>query len=80
LIFFRNNPVYFSSKRIGYFRFHGLGKRSVYDYVFSEKELEWIREKIFSFEKELDEAYILFNNKAMFDNAKQFLNLINQKI
>jgi Uncharacterized conserved protein len=77
---FRNNPVYFSSKRIGYFRFHGLGKRSVYDYVFSEKELEWIREKIFSFEKELDEAYILFNNKAMFDNAKQFLNLINQKI
>lgn len=75
---FRNNPVYFSSKRIAYFRLHGLGKRSMYDYVFSEKELVWLKEKVLSYEKEVDEVYILFNNKAMFDNAKQFIEILKQ--
>lgn len=75
---FSSIPVYFSSRKIGYFRLHGSppGKK-MYSYKYTDKDLLNLKEKI---EKlNLNEIYVLFNNIYMFDDALRFKNLLNIK-
>jgi len=77
---FRNKPVHFSSKKILYFRLHGLGKKSMYNYSFSDNELLWLKEKLLEYQDKANKAYVLFNNKAMFENAKRFSEILKSNI
>ncbi|MEM5829658.1 MAG: DUF72 domain-containing protein [Candidatus Aenigmatarchaeota archaeon] len=73
---FRNEPLYFGKEKIAYFRLHGFGLLSMYNYNFSKKELEELKEKIKQFEKECEEIWVMFNNSMMYKNALEFMNLI----
>jgi uncharacterized protein YecE (DUF72 family) len=71
----RNAPQYFGKDGIAYFRLHGFGKPTMYNYVFSDKELERIKGKALSLD--CKECYILFNNMAMYDDALRFMETIS---
>ena len=73
----RRDPA--SSMRLVYSRLHGLGEREVnYGHRYADNELQRLARKLFSLEKDgCEEAYILFNNVSMFEDAKRFLKLIS---
>ncbi len=73
----RRDPVYFSRKRIAYFRLHGFGKRSMYSYKFSKTELKDVLKKIEDLEAKVKSCYVLFNNIYMYEDAIEFLKLIS---
>lgn len=62
--------------RTGYFRLHGLGSKELnYSYKYSRKDLSSLSERLSSLaEKDLNQAYVMFNNISMFCDAKRFLN------
>jgi uncharacterized protein YecE (DUF72 family) len=64
-----------------YSRLHGLGERELnYGYRYSDNELRRLARKLSSLEKDgCKEAYILFNNVSMFEDAKRFLKLISDQ-
>lgn len=65
-----------SKHPISYIRLHGLEKRYNYRYVYTNQDLKKLFEKVRELEKEgKEEIYVLFNNLAMADNAKQFIDL-----
>ncbi|MEM4359414.1 MAG: DUF72 domain-containing protein [Candidatus Bilamarchaeaceae archaeon] len=72
----RNEPQYFGKKGIAYFRLHGFGKPTMYQYVFSDKELKVLKEKVSSLK--CKECYVLFNNMAMYDDALRFKKLLRK--
>ncbi|MEM5836753.1 MAG: DUF72 domain-containing protein [Candidatus Aenigmatarchaeota archaeon] len=76
---FRNEPLHFGKEKIAYFRLHGFGSTSIYNYDFSKKELEELKEKVFGLEKEVEEVWVMFNNTMMYKNALEFMNLIKEK-
>ncbi len=63
------------TRRIYYFRLHGLGKRYNYRYEYSRENLKKLKNLIEGLE-EAEEVYVLFNNIKMYDSAKLFLSLI----
>jgi uncharacterized protein YecE (DUF72 family) len=67
-------PVYDSD--IKYYRLHGLheGNRLIYNYDYSKEELNKIKEKVLKYNKK--DSYVMFNNSMMYENAKEFLELI----
>ena len=65
---FRNDAI---TKGMIYWRIHGLGKPSMYNYRFSDKELEWLAKKA-----EKRSGYIFFNNIWMGEDAIRFSKLI----
>ena len=80
-------PVIIHTSRLGYVRFHGRNKKNWYgtdstkryDYLYTENELkEWIP-KIQKLAKEVDKAFVFFNNHAKaqaITNAKMLINLL----
>jgi uncharacterized protein YecE (DUF72 family) len=58
-------------QKIAYFRLHGFGKPTMYNYKFSKEELKKVKEAA----KKFKEAYVLFNNIYMYEQALEFLNL-----
>jgi uncharacterized protein YecE (DUF72 family) len=72
---FARLPVYLTKKKIAYLRLHGSppGKQ-MYNYKYTKKDLEKL--KILIEKIKAKEIYILFNNIAMYDSAKQFLKLL----
>jgi uncharacterized protein YecE (DUF72 family) len=76
---FRNEALYFGKEKIAYFRLHGFGLISMYNYNFSKKELEELKEKVKSLEEELEEVWVMFNNSMMYKNALEFSNLLKEK-
>jgi len=70
---FRVLPVY--TENIAYFRLHGLGKR-LYYYQFTDNELKHLHKLVQPFERDRKEVYVLFNNLAMFDDAKRFQHYV----
>lgn len=68
---FRSLPCY---GKIGYFRLHGLGKRMMYDYKFSDEELKWVRKILDKIN--VKQGYIFFNNIFMYEDALRFLRWI----
>lgn len=69
----RSSPVHLGSQKIVYFRLHGFGKPSMYNYSFSLKELRQVREKVRKLKAR--EYLILFNNVDCYQNASQFEKL-----
>jgi uncharacterized protein YecE (DUF72 family) len=69
-----------SSVRFVYCRLHGLGNREVnYAYRYTDNDLKQLARKLWSIEKQgCQEAYILFNNVTMFEDAKRFWKLISK--
>lgn len=70
----RAEPLGFGSKKVAYFRLHGFGKPSIYNYKYSEKELRQIAEKIESLH--VKEVFCMFNNIHMFEDAKRLKEMI----
>jgi len=73
----RSDPA--SSAKFVYSRLHGLGNREVnYAYHYTDNDLNQLAKKLSSIEKQgCKEAYILFNNVTMFEDAKRFRKLIS---
>jgi uncharacterized protein YecE (DUF72 family) len=71
----QRDPV--SSVRLVYCRLHGLGEREVnYAYRYTDDDLHQLARKLLSLEESgCQEAYILFNNVTMFEDAKRFSRL-----
>lgn len=72
--FFRRKPVFV--KDICYFRLHGKYKNGKIDYKhkYSKKELKELADYVNSCN--VKKAYIMFNNVYMYENAKEFVNLL----
>jgi uncharacterized protein YecE (DUF72 family) len=75
----RRDPA--SSLALVYCRLHGLGNREVnYTYRYKDDDLQQLARKLSSIKKlGCQEAYILFNNISMFEDAKRFSKLISAK-
>ncbi len=61
-----------------YYRLHGFGKSIMYDYNFSNKELNELFERVNKSSKK--QKYVFFNNAYMFDNAREFLLMFNNML
>jgi len=69
-----------SSPSLVYCRLHGLGNRQVnYTYRHTGDDLKQLARKLSYLEKiGCQEAYILFNNVSMFEDAKRFSKMISR--
>jgi len=76
----RHGPA--SSVSLVYSRLHGLGNREVnYTYRYTESDLQKLALKLAGLEKNgCQEAYVLFNNIGMFENAKRFAQLLSANL
>jgi uncharacterized protein YecE (DUF72 family) len=75
---FRRDPA--SSAGLVYCRLHGLGNREVnYAYRYTDIDLKQLARKVLSLEKKgCQEAYVLFNNITMLEDAKRFQQLVSK--
>jgi len=64
----------FYAKNLLYFRLHGFGKPTMYNYTYSKKELKELAEKVKKFKKPV---YVLFNNVDCYKNALEFEKLLS---
>jgi uncharacterized protein YecE (DUF72 family) len=74
---FRNEPLWFGKREIAYFRLHGFGKPSMYNYNFSVEELKQLKEKINALKK-IKDFWVFFNNVEMYQNALQFIKILEK--
>lgn len=58
-------------QKMAYFRLHGFGKPTMYNYRFSSEELR----KVKAAAQKFKDAYVLFNNVYMYEQALEFLSL-----
>jgi uncharacterized protein YecE (DUF72 family) len=75
----RNEPQYFGKSKIAYFRLHGFGRPSMYNYKFSDKELNKIKvmcNEICKRIKNIKGIYVFFNNANCYEDGKRFEKLI----
>ena len=70
---FKVMPAY--TGEIAYFRLHGLGKQMYY-YQYSDGELRKLKEFISTYKQK--DAYVLFNNLSMLEDAVRFLEYLSQ--
>lgn len=75
---FRDEPLYFAKDKIAYFRLHGFGKPSMYNYVFSDRELKELIRIIdnLKLKKKIKTFYVFFNNMSMYEDALRFAKLL----
>jgi uncharacterized protein YecE (DUF72 family) len=72
----RREPL--SEHPVCYLRLHGLNPREYdYDYKYTEAELRELARRLGGLEKEHEVVYCMFNNYAMYENAKQLAKLLN---
>jgi uncharacterized protein YecE (DUF72 family) len=74
----RRDPASIAS--LVYCRLHGLGDRELnYTYQYTGNDLQQLARKLSSIEKQgCQEAYVLFNNVTMFEDAKRFSRLVSR--
>ncbi|MEM2192307.1 MAG: DUF72 domain-containing protein, partial [Candidatus Hadarchaeales archaeon] len=70
----RNLPLHLGAKRIVYFRLHGFGKPSIYNYRYSEEELKRVAE--ICRKTKGKEIYCMFNNIYMAEDARRLLKIL----
>jgi uncharacterized protein YecE (DUF72 family) len=73
----RHQPLWFGSQQIGYFRLHGFGEPSMYQYSFSRGELKQIGSLVKSLSGSLSQVYVFFNNVTCYEDALLFAELMN---
>jgi len=71
---FRNEPLNFGEET-AYFRLHGLGSGSMYNYNFSTEELEWLKGKVRGLSDKVNKVYLMFNNSECYSNALQYMRI-----
>ena len=73
---FAADPVYFGKSRVAYFRLHGSppGKQ-MYKYKYTDQDLRELKKKVESL-RGVDEAYVLFNNIWMREDALRFIEIL----
>lgn len=64
-----------SEKSLCYYRLHGMGK-SLYKYNYTDEDLLKLKERVL--ENKCEEAYVMFNNLSMRDNALCFRKIMEQ--
>jgi len=69
----RRDPAHIAE--LGYIRLHGLGSKEYnYSYRYSDLDLSELLKRLTSLSgRELECAYVMFNNIAMFQDARRFL-------
>jgi len=74
---FASEPVWFSKRKIAYFRLHGSYERGRinYNHKYTENELKELKRKIESIEAK--EVYCLFNNLWMKEDALRLKKMLN---
>ena len=60
------------TENIAYFRLHGIGG---YRYRYTPEDLE----RVWSWAREYEEAWVMFNNVSMWDDARAFLALLERE-
>ncbi|MEM2250655.1 MAG: DUF72 domain-containing protein [Candidatus Hadarchaeales archaeon] len=73
----RMKSLHFGSKKVAYFRLHGFGKPSIYNYKYSDEELRRILEEIKKTNSK--EVFCMFNNVYMFEDAKRLKEMVDKK-
>lgn len=71
----RNESQYFGKAKIAYFRLHGFGRPSIYNYAFSDNELKTIKNACKKY-KDVKRTYVLFNNANCYEDGLKFEKLI----
>lgn len=72
--FLRRRPSFVQD--IAYVRLHGLNPREYdYEYRYTENDLSELLNKLRSLEPNVSEAYVLFNNVAMLEDAQRFVRM-----
>ncbi len=73
---FASDPVYFGKSRVAYFRLHGSppGKQ-MYKHKYTDRDLLGLRKKLESLQN-VNEAYVLFNNIWMREDALRFIEIL----
>jgi uncharacterized protein YecE (DUF72 family) len=75
---FRREPSRLSS--VVYFRLHGIGKGEVnYSYKYSNEDLGRLLMFVRKFEGSVEEAYVMFNNLSMAEDALKFKNMLENE-
>jgi len=72
----RHETVWAGPARVAYYRLHGFGKPSMYQYNFSADELRTVANIV---KAHRGESYIIFNNSYCYENALQFSKLIDRR-
>lgn len=74
-----SKPLYFSKKKIAYFRLHGKHEKNKinYKHKYTQEELEKLKEIIESLK--VNKAFILFNNTWMYEDSVEFKKLMLEK-
>ncbi|MFW6137743.1 MAG: DUF72 domain-containing protein [Spirochaetota bacterium] len=71
----RRKPV--SDHPIAYIRLHGLNPREYdYNYTYSEDELKQLADRLKELSQDHDQIYCMFNNFAMYENARRLMELL----
>lgn len=74
---FAKNPVFFTARKIAYFRLHGRPpRRTMYRYKYTDEDLRWLAKKAKNLEANGLTVYCLFNNISMGNDAERFTYMI----
>jgi len=73
----RTPPQGFGKKKIAYFRLHGFGKPSMYNYKYTEQDFERLTEILE--EIGAKDVFCMFNNIHMFEDAQRFQVILKNK-
>ncbi len=72
----RAPPQHFGKRSIAYFRLHGFGKPSMYNYKYSATELKHLAQIVSGLK--VREVFCMFNNVHMLDDAKRFQRILSK--
>ena len=72
----RNEALSFGNEGCAYFRLHGFGKPTMYNYQFSGRELEELKVMIDNLPQALKHIYVMFNNAGCYADAGAFIRLM----
>jgi uncharacterized protein YecE (DUF72 family) len=74
---FRNELLFTPGVQLAYFRLHGFGEPSMYQYRFTKSQLTELMEKCLKLSKIVDLACVFFNNSFMYANAFEFQSMLH---
>jgi uncharacterized protein YecE (DUF72 family) len=74
---FRNEPPLTEGVFLAYFRLHGFGEPSMYQYRFTKSQLTELMEKCLKLSKTVDLTAVFFNNSFMYANAFEFQSMLH---
>jgi uncharacterized protein YecE (DUF72 family) len=72
----RAEPLSLGPKRVAYFRLHGFGKPSIYNYKYSDEELQRVIEVLRGLKAK--EIFCMFNNIYMFEDARKLQEMVEE--